>query len=65
VFEAYAAHDSAVTTPEGAIAEPYTEWVLREYVRSEYTHEGTYEAMMLAEAPDDPAPEETEEPLLV
>lgn len=36
VFEAYAAFDPSVVDDAGAVREPYTDWVLREYVTERY-----------------------------
>lgn len=36
VFETYAAYDQRVTDDAGALQEPYTDWVLREYVAEQY-----------------------------
>ncbi|MBY6115935.1 PIG-L family deacetylase [Mameliella alba] len=37
VFETYAAFDPLVTDDSGALREPYTDWVLREYVTEQYS----------------------------
>ncbi|WP_417210020.1 PIG-L family deacetylase [Antarctobacter sp.] len=56
VFETYAAYDPLVTDETGALREPYTDWVLREYVTEQYH-------IVDGERIDGPLPEEDPEPV--
>lgn len=55
VFETYAAFDPFVTDDAGALREPYTDWVLREYVTEQYS-------IVDGERVDGPLPEDDPEP---
>ncbi|MBY6122288.1 PIG-L family deacetylase [Mameliella alba] len=55
VFETYAAFDPAVTDENGDLREPYTDWVLREYVSEQYS-------LVDGERVDGPLPEPEPEP---
>ena len=55
VFETYAAFDPAVTGENGDLREPYTDWVLREYVSEQYS-------LVDGERFDDPLPEPEPDP---
>lgn len=55
VFETYAAFDPAVTDENGDLREPYTDWVLREYVSEKYS-------LVDGERFDDPLPEPEPDP---
>ncbi|SNS02188.1 PIG-L family deacetylase [Antarctobacter heliothermus] len=56
VFETYAAYDPLVTDEAGALREPYTDWVLREYVTEQYS-------IVDGERVDGPLPEDDPEPV--
>ncbi|ASP22726.1 GlcNAc-PI de-N-acetylase [Antarctobacter heliothermus] len=56
VFETYAAFDPFVTDDAGALREPYTDWVLREYVTEQYS-------IVDGERVDGPLPEDDPEPV--
>lgn len=55
VFETYAVFDPFVTDDAGALREPYTDWVLREYVTEQYS-------IVDGERVDGPLPEDDPEP---